>query len=477
MAKKSKPIAARRIKPTAPIQKASVGVKYESAKFGCYDKRMNPHPTWKIPAQVEVMMPLSRAKALKNVRIVKYIGSRPEVARDENGRKIKNSQGKEVKIEKMVFTATYHPYPDFIIPTDIMSNDISSAKLKKNERPSMVLYMSPVARNSFGLNTCPAASDACAAVCLDYSGQKVGQQKQRAAIARTDMYFAHRDLFWSRIYQEIQDFRKANLKMGFKEIAIRLNGTSDLPLFTEFATWCANNQMPIQKDIVFYDYTKVLNQVTFPKGATRNGKQLLTEYQNPLGARHKVTFSLSEAAWKDSGKSSYRMAAEVLLSGGTIAAVFLVDPRGAKEPTKNKQVRIESAGEVSYYAPLPKFLTFEYEGKLHKFPILDGDASDDLMLEPKASGAVLGLRAKLRAQHDRSGFALPVFALRNAGEENEELEDVYIELDVNKRVINEACGLKQAEETRFQCEERYLKDPDFVMLDDEHLFRDDIRFK
>ena len=414
------------------IIKGKKGYRYESKTFGCYDRGMPPHPTWDKPSEYEVTG-LAGNKIKVKVRDVFYIGSRPQ--------KIKGKV-----IQRMVFTATYHPYPDFMFPAklDLMSEDTASAKLSKNERASIVLYMSPVKRNSFAIQTCAFASESCEAVCLDYSGQKVGQMKQRAAIARTDMYFAHRDLFWGRIYNEIQAFRKKRNPTGKGEIAVRLNGTSDLDLFSEFIQWCIKNKKTLQKDLVFYDYTKYSGRVTLNKNMEYfyqpNGKDWV---KNPLNVRHKVTYSLSEDTKKN--KNAWKTGAEILMNGGTIAAVFLVNPKGSPKKKANNWVKIKD----KWYAPLPSSVSFVYDGKKYTFPVEDGDASDDLMLDIGGS-KVLGLRAKQRATKDTSGFAIPVFALRPDGQ-NEMINDIYLELDVNKDEIRQACNLVSAPVPDFKC--------------------------
>jgi hypothetical protein len=408
------------------ILQGKKGYRYESEKYGCYDKGMPPHPAWDVPPTWVITSNTGRMVEVQTKR-VDYIGSRTTKV-----------QGKSVS--RMIFTAQYHPYPYFMYPEnlDLMSKDTASAKLSKNDRPSIVLYMSPVQRNSFNMQTCAMASLACQAVCLDYSGQKVGQMKQRAAIARTDMYYAHRQRFWERIYDEIQKFRAGKVKKGFKEIAVRLNGTSDLDLYTEFIFWCKENKRTLQKDIVFYDYTKFEKRVTINKGNVNTEKMLMVDgkwEKNPLGVRHKVTYSLSEDLRKN--RDSWKTAAKLLVEGATIAAVFLVDPKGKDKKLKSDYVKIKD----KWYHPLPDTLSFELDGKRYTFPIVDGDKSDDLMLDIGAS-KVIGLRAKQRAAKDESGFAIPVFALPvDKKVEQEMLQDIYLELDVNQDMIRKACGV------------------------------------
>ena len=375
---------------------------YQS-EYGCYDGNMNPLPTWDVPKEFKTQL-----AGTKPVIPQYYLGSRNK---------------------ELVFTATYHPHPNFEFPAKLklMTKMESSAKLSKNFRPSIVLYMSPVKQNSFGFQVCAMASAACEAVCLDFSGLKVPQSSQRAAIARTDYYIAHYSKFWDRIYKEIMSYytnarkpsavEKRNLKLELPkgtpsgDIAVRLNGTSDRHMFSEFMTYITGVGLKLPKEIVFYDYTKVPSRVTYG----------LQDEMTKWGVRHKVTYSLSEE--KSKRIDSQNKAAEILVKGGTIAAVFLV-----------------KAGK-----PLPKNLTFNYAGKDYSFPIIDGDSSDDLMLDN--DNVVIGLRAKQRAEKDTTGFALPVFALNS----DDVPKDVFLDLKRNIDVAQAACGMRPIVQKNFIC--------------------------
>lgn len=127
------------------------------------------------------------------------------------------------------------------------------------------------------------------------------------------------------------------------ELAVRMNGTSDVKLVEMMI---AENE--IAQNVVFYDYTKI------PKKA---GRRVL-----PSGHTYVVTFSRSEQNDSD--------VLNVLNSGGIVAVVF---------------------------NELPE--TF------HGFPVVDGDKSDDQMLD-LSGGTVLGLKAKGKARKDASGFVV-----------------------------------------------------------------------
>jgi hypothetical protein len=268
------------------------------------------------------------------------------------------------------------------------------------------------------------------------------------------------------------------------EIAVRLNGTSDLPLFNEFATWCVKNRVRMPKNIVFYDYTKN------PYDATTTRE---SEYDNPFmkiqpdqPVRHKVTFSLSETNYDK--YSSRQNALEVMKAGGLVAGVFLTPPKGIpmyKEQVVNGKTTMvkvprphvvdTNGNKVPYvaikdkwYAPLPEvFEMIGKDGKKYTFPIYDGDSSDDLMLDlPSGKGGMLGLRAKLRAQHDTTGFAMPSMALVNPKDKKAMayLKSIEYDLNQNYPIIKTACKAsnKPIKPQMFTCSDTQIKEGSVV---------------
>jgi hypothetical protein len=137
------------------------------------------------------------------------------------------------------------------------------------------------------------------------------------------------------------DINKSAKKVD--ELAVRMNGTSDVKLVEMMI---ADNE--IAENVVFYDYTKI------PQKA---GRRIL-----PSGHKYVVTFSRSEKNDCDT--------LDVLKSGGIVAVVFN-----------------------------------ELPDTFHGFPVVDGDKSDDQMLDLEG-GVVLGLKAKGKARKDESGFVV-----------------------------------------------------------------------
>ena len=229
---------------------------------------------------------------------------------------------------------------NYKIPAKLLSEGYSNAKTKKNTRETLILYLSPAKQNSKGINLCPKASMGCLMACLYTAGHGKFTNTQNARMNRTEYYLADRFLFLEQIASEIN--KKAKKTNG--ELAIRLNGTSDVKL-VEMIT----SMYEIANNVVFYDYTKI---------PTKAGDKVL-----PSGHRYMVCFSRSE--------DNEQTALEILQNGGVVSMVF------AKE------------------------LPSEYKG----FKVIDGDDRDDLMLDCQHS-TIIGLKAKGDAKKDKSGFVI-----------------------------------------------------------------------
>jgi hypothetical protein len=147
----------------------------------------------------------------------------------------------------------------------------------------------------------------------------------------------------------INELTKLNARakrLGGK-IAIRLNGTSDLDFIAIIKNRFGIDILETYPDLEFYDYTKHVGKIT--------------KY---AGTRYKLTFSRTET---NDDK------AREMLQFAPVAVVF------------------------DHKKPFPA----TYLGA----PVIDGDASDDQMLNLGA-GVILGLKAKGRAKKDFSGFVV-----------------------------------------------------------------------
>ena len=228
-----------------------------------------------------------------------------------------------------------------------------NAKTTKGEAlgwRTLILYLSPGSLAGGG-NCCPWASSGCLAACLYTAGRGKFSPVQEARLRKTREFWANPKGFVERLAREIERARKRAERRG-ENLAIRLNGTSDLPwerLGGE-ARVSLPNRFP---GVVFYDYTKI---------PSRMGKFLAGGFP----PNYSLTFSRNE----ENGPTADRF----IDKGGSVAAVFGV-PRGGDLPAA-------------------------YRGK----PVTDGDLTDLRFLDP--AGTVVGLRAKGEALRDQSGFVI-----------------------------------------------------------------------
>lgn len=219
---------------------------------------------------------------------------------------------------------------------NLLSKGDTNAKTKKNKRDTMILYLTP--GQVMGRNMCPKASEGCLSACLNTAGRGAFGNVQQARLKRTELLLNDRKAFLKQCADEINKSAKKT-----EELAVRMNGTSDLKLVEMLVS---DNE--IASNVVFYDYTKIHQKA---------GRRILSS-----GHLYVVTFSRSEINESD--------AISVLHRGGHVAVVF-------------------------------NELPTEWNG----FPVVDGDLSDDQMLD-HINAVVLGLKAKGKARKDNSGFVV-----------------------------------------------------------------------
>jgi hypothetical protein len=219
-------------------------------------------------------------------------------------------------------------------------------KLMKGEKKgylSFILHLAPSWLS--GHNTCPMASNGCAAVCLNTAGRggmfKRGETTnniQRARIRKTVRFFDYREQFMADLVKDITLAIKQAEKKNMIPV-FRLNGTSDLRWET-VPVYGFRNIMEMFSQVQFYDYTKLPNRRNIP-------------------ANYHLTFSRSES-------NEHLIPADL-----NVAVVFDTLPT-------------------------------TYLGR----PVVNGDDTDLRFLDPQ--GVVVGLKAKGKAKKDNSGFTVIV---------------------------------------------------------------------
>jgi hypothetical protein len=169
-----------------------------------------------------------------------------------------------------------------------------NAKLEKTNGSKKRYYVTGLSlapANTSGFEVCKGSSVGCRDACLFTAGQGRFDNVQRARIAKTRLFFLHRETFKTLLFADIRKAQQT-AKRRRAQLAIRLNVLSDLPwerifpdLFTTFP------------DVQFYDYTKVAGRVT--------------------PANYHLTFSRSE--------SNETTAKRELAAGRNVTVVFRTD--------------------------------------------------------------------------------------------------------------------------------------------------------
>ena len=121
----------------------------------------------------------------------------------------------------------------------------TSAKIDKSltdEWNSAVMYLDP----NYNKDVCKGASKGCKASCLIYSGRMTMSTAVKARQKRTALYFEKPELFMMQLKGELYTLLAQSMAEG-KQLAIRLNGTSDLDFADVYKAF------PM---IQFYEYTK-----------------------------------------------------------------------------------------------------------------------------------------------------------------------------------------------------------------------------
>lgn len=226
---------------------------------------------------------------------------------------------------------------------NLLSKGATNAKTAKNSLETYILYLAPHKQNSKKINICPKAAG-CAAACLYTAGRGKFSNVQKSRINKTEYYLHDKEKFILQLAAELVKINTKAAKEN-KQVAIRLNGTSDLDFIYLLQKYAKLDPFSLNQ-LIYYDYTKI------------PGKAI--KYANY--DKYTVTFS------RDETNAEYLP--QLLKLGVNISVVF--------------------SGE------LPE----TYLG----YPVIDGDKSDIIMLYNKA--AIIGLRAKGDAKKDTTGFVV-----------------------------------------------------------------------
>jgi hypothetical protein len=227
---------------------------------------------------------------------------------------------------------------------NLLSKGATNIKTAKNDLETFILYMAP-ADQVDGLNLCPFASAGCKASCLYSAGRGRFSNVQESRINKSKFWGYNREAFYIQLANELLKIHDKAMKQN-KQIAIRLNGTSDIDHLNLLYRYSGIDFLEtFYENLLFYDYTKNYNHI-----------------KKYLGSTYKITFSRSETNELD----AYR----ILKDGGNVAIVFADE--------------------------LPE----TWNG----FPVINGDETDLRYFDPV--NVVVGLKAKGDAKKDLSGFVV-----------------------------------------------------------------------
>jgi hypothetical protein len=156
------------------------------------------------------------------------------------------------------------------------TKSVKHRKAKKYGVMTYSLYLAPA--KTSGYEVCPGRTKECTELCLNESGMNTmvrddkGEMINDCRIAKTKLFFEHREFFMKWMIFEINSGITKAKKIGF-DFSIRINNTSDIS--PEEFQLNGVNLLEMYPQIQFYDYTKVANRI-----------ELMNKYPN-----YDITFS------------------------------------------------------------------------------------------------------------------------------------------------------------------------------------------
>ena len=230
----------------------------------------------------------------------------------------------------------------------------TNAKTKKgdgSEYLTAIIYMAPfkVVVDGKTFNSCAMAEQAeCFKPCLNVAGRGAMHSVQAARLRKAEWFYRDRESWMRQLMVDLAKFQNYCAKRNIQPV-VRLNGTTDIRF--ELVKLDGYTIFELFPRIEFYDYTKIANR----------------------NVEHIDNYHLT---WSYSGSNAkYAAMMQTALSKGmNVATVF----RKA----------------------------FDYSNTWQGLPVVNGDADDLRILDPKG-GHIVALYAKGKAaRQDTSGFVV-----------------------------------------------------------------------
>jgi len=214
----------------------------------------------------------------------------------------------------------------------LLKSGKQNKKLSQNTTETFILNLSPAQQNSQGKNLCAYATPGCKAGCLHKAGLGRMPTVIRSRQLTTEVFLKYQEAFCWILYQELKGLNVL-AKLQNRQIAIRLNGTSDLDWFQLLKVKIDKEPLLEFSNLIFYNYTKSF--------------KMWEKYKN---TSYDLTFSRSETNWLQ--------CQWVLGLNGNVAVVF------------------------------HKEIPTQYQG----YPVYNGDSNDMRWIDP--AGHIIGLTFK-----------------------------------------------------------------------------------
>lgn len=171
---------------------------------------------------------------------------------------------------------------------------LSNAKTPKGESLgylTAIMYLAPHRLAGRG-DVCPASSAACRAGCLFSAGRGAMANTRDARIKRTHLFFDDKPRFMRQLFAEIAALEALATNHDMR-LAVRLNGTSDIP-WERIRSAISENIFADFPDVQFYDYTKRIDRL-----------------KCALPQNYALTFSLDGMANYDDARTALALGAPV----------------------------------------------------------------------------------------------------------------------------------------------------------------------
>jgi len=164
-------------------------------------------------------------------------------------------------------------------------------KGKRRGFSTNILHLAPAKLS--GYQVCGGASKECIKLCLNKAGRGKFDRTQQARIRKTKWFFESRLTFMAQLVKDVAAAMRYANRHNLV-LAIRLNGTSDIP-WESIKCGLFKNIMARFPNVQWYDYTKVAGRKNIP-------------------SNYHLTFSASE--------SNQSQVTQALANGMNVAVVF-----------------------------------------------------------------------------------------------------------------------------------------------------------